>query len=180
MAIHSCPPHSSCSDACFWRSSNWRVPREHHWGCWRAASHWIKRTCVLDQTWIMHYFEWFLWTECIIHERQPTMVLLPWYFFLFYSRNVTVNLIYHYKFKPTVLYIQSNNGTINLNLLVMQRATHNYYWHCIDIHFPTSYRYHLYFWYEVHVYELISNVNENILNSFCSCNNPIKLWLMNE
>lgn len=102
MAIHSCPPHSSCSDACFWRSSNWRVPREHHWGCWRAASHWIKRTCVLDQTWIMHYFEWFLWTECIIHERQPTMVLLPWYFFLFYSRNVTVNLLYHYKFKPTV------------------------------------------------------------------------------
>lgn len=101
-------------------------------------------------------------------------------FFLFYSRNVTVNLIYHYKFKLTVLYIQSNNGTINLNLLVMQRATHNYYWHCIDIHFPTSYRYHLYFLYEVHVYELISNVNENILNSFCSCNNPIKLWLTNE
>lgn len=143
MAIHSCPPHSSCSDACFWRSSKGQVPREHHWGCWRAASHWIKRTCVLDQTWIMHYFEWLLWTECIIHVRQPTMVLT----------------------------------------LIMQRATHNDYWHCIDIYFPTSYRYHIYFLYEEHVYELVStgNVNENILiqNSFCSCNNPIK-WLMND
>lgn len=123
---------------------------------------------------------WVIFMNRVHYTRQPTMVLLPWYFFLFYSRNVTVNLLYHYKFKPTVLYIQSNNGTINLNLSIMLGATHNYYWHCIDIHFPTSYRYHLYFLYEVHVYELISNINENILNSFCSCNNPIKLWLMNE
>lgn len=127
----------------------------------------------------MNYALFWVHYTLYMKDNQPWFYY-PDIFFLFYSRNVTVNLIYHYKFKPTVLYIQSNNGTINLNLLVMQRATHNYYWHCIDIHFPTSYRYHLYFWYEVHVYELISNVNENILNSFCSCNNPIKLWLMNE